>query len=81
MLLSIVKTKHLQSKKFGGMLKSNRILAVLLFFMIFLGGNFDPVLAERRSCSLQGRSYPDGSVVGNYRCSDGRWVARSKSPM
>ena len=73
MLLSIVKTKHLQFKKFGGMLKSNRILAVLLFFMIFVGSNLEPAFSAR-SCRRDGRTYSDGSVVGNYRCNNGRWV-------
>jgi hypothetical protein len=32
-----------------------------------------PALAD---CVLNGVSYPEGTVVGNYVCKDGRWQKR-----
>ena len=49
----------------------------LLFVFLFtiLSGSYQlSTHAQGRNCYYQGEYYPDGYIIGNYICNDGRWI-------
>jgi len=50
-----------------------RRAAAVVAAALLVGSTAGPALAD---CVLNGVSYPEGAVVGNYVCKDGRWQKR-----
>lgn len=46
-----------------------RLLPLILLLLIFSGKAY-------ADCLYNGTSYPEGSVIGPYICSEGRWIAK-----
>ena len=55
------------------MINKRELLIIALIFF-FLGLFEASTFAQGRSCSRNGRSYPDGYIIGDYQCEDGEWV-------
>lgn len=45
----------------------------LLLVLLLVTMSVSAVYAD---CWYNGRTYPEGTVIGPYVCSDGKWVAR-----
>jgi hypothetical protein len=56
--------------------KRNKAMKGLLgvFFLLFL--LMATISAAYADCTKDGKSYPEGSVVGGYVCENGKWVRR-----
>lgn len=50
-------------------------IVIFISIILFLGKYETPILAQTgRSCIYYGRSYPHGTIIGDYRCDNGRWI-------
>jgi hypothetical protein len=67
----------LSKQRFANVLRvflKTRLLFFVLFLSLFLGGNTKNVTAQSGGCSMNGRYYPEGAIVGSYQCQYGSWV-------
>ena len=44
-----------------------------IFLLVLLALFAQPVLAD---CEYNGKTYPEGTVIGPYVCKDGKWVRK-----
>lgn len=53
------------------MIKKTLVIIVLI---IFFGGYKTSTFAQGRDCIHKGKRYPDGTIIGDNKCQDGRWI-------
>ncbi len=54
---------------------SKKNLATIALIILFFGGYEALSFAQGKDCiDNNDRRYPDGTVIGDYQCRNGRWV-------
>lgn len=70
-MLSKTFLKEIQKKITSNLISKN---LVTLALVVLFWGRFETLTsATKKGCIYDNRTYPNGTIIGDYKCNDGRW--------